>query len=524
VVVNPTDDTIDFYTDVVSVKTRQIRVWDGLIEPDVDDDIDLGSVTKEFKDLYLDGIAYIDTLNVHVASDFIGTATFNDSVVIGFDATDTATFNADIASHLIPSTDDTYDLGAVGSEWRNAYVDGTAFIDTLEVHVGSTFTGTATFNDNVSLGQSSVDNITINGRVNSHIDADADNLYDLGSTTREFRNLYIDGIGYIDDIQGDTGTWSSTVSFNGTANFNGNINLGSDATDNITFNGDTVGNITPNVTNTDDIGATSFRYANLYVENLDASGNVTLGSAAADNITFNGDTVGNITPNVTNTDDIGAATFQYKDIYIDGVGYIDDIQGDTATFSSTVTFNGSVALGSDGADTITFNGDTAGHITPNVDNTDDIGSASFQYKDLYINGKGYIDTLDAFILDGTISGSDNTVDRINLKDYGTVTNNIGSVGGGTQDIDLTLGNSIAATVDTSTTTFTFSNPTASDELCGFTLKLTNGGSQTVNWPASVDWGEGTAPTLTASGVDVITFLTWDGGGIWYGVVQGLNYS
>ena len=82
------------------------------------------------------------------------------------------------------------------------------------------------------------------------------------------------------------------------------------------------------------------------------------------------------------------------------------------------------------------------------------------------------------------------------------------------------GNSVSATVDTSANTFTFSNPTASDELCGFTLTLTNGGSQTVNWPASVDWAAATAPTLTAAGVDVLVFYTIDGGTTWYGFLAG----
>jgi len=123
---------------------------------------------------------------------------------------------------------------------------------------------------------------------------------------------------------------------------------------------------------------------------------------------------------------------------------------------------------------------------------------------------------------GTLSLSDNTLSRPNLLDYGEVTNAIGGTGGGTQDIDLTLGNSISATVDTSANTFTFSNPTASDEMCGFVLTLTNGGSQTVNWPGSVDWAGGTAPTLTSSGVDVLVFYTIDGGTIWHGMIASTD--
>ena len=106
-----------------------------------------------------------------------------------------------------------------------------------------------------------------------------------------------------------------------------------------------------------------------------------------------------------------------------------------------------------------------------------------------------------------------------LKDYGEVTNALGDLGGGTDAIDLTLGNSVSATVSTAAQTFTFTNPTASDELCGFTLVLTNGGSQTVNWPASVDWAGGTAPTLTTAGVDILVFITNDAGTIWHGMIS-----
>ena len=120
------------------------------------------------------------------------------------------------------------------------------------------------------------------------------------------------------------------------------------------------------------------------------------------------------------------------------------------------------------------------------------------------------------------------IEDIVLKDYGETTNVIGSIGGGTQDIDLELGNSVSATVDTAETTFTFSNPSAAPLGCGFTLILTNGLSQTVNWPASVAWGGGGlfggAPTLTTAGVDILTFWTIDGGTIWHGFAASLDSS
>jgi hypothetical protein len=123
---------------------------------------------------------------------------------------------------------------------------------------------------------------------------------------------------------------------------------------------------------------------------------------------------------------------------------------------------------------------------------------------------------------GVILGNDTSLSRVNLLDYGEVTNAIGATGGGTQDIDLALGNNVVATVDTSTNTFTFTNPTASDELSGFTLFLTNGGSQTVVWPGTVDWAGGTAPTLTTAGLDILVFITTDGGSIWHGMVSSAD--
>ena len=85
---------------------------------------------------------------------------------------------------------------------------------------------------------------------------------------------------------------------------------------------------------------------------------------------------------------------------------------------------------------------------------------------------------------------------------------------------MTAGNSVTATAG-GAISWTFSNPTASDELCGFVLKLVNGGSATQTWPGTVDWPAATAPTLTTSGTDVLVFITCDGGTIWYGFTAGL---
>jgi hypothetical protein len=104
--------------------------------------------------------------------------------------------------------------------------------------------------------------------------------------------------------------------------------------------------------------------------------------------------------------------------------------------------------------------------------------------------------------------------------YGTTHNVLGS-GDGTRDINLTLGNFVSATV-TGNTTWTFSNPLADPVATGFVLELTDGGSATLIWPLSVKWPGGTAPSLTEAGIDVLTFITDDGGTTYRGVVSMLD--
>ena len=130
-------------------------------------------------------------------------------------------------------------------------------------------------------------------------------------------------------------------------------------------------------------------------------------------------------------------------------------------------------------------------------------------------------TLAGATISGAVDGGAQVISNPVVKDYGETVNIIGGTGGGTQDIDITAGNVVTATVDTSTNTFTFSNPSVTGVSCSFTLILTNGGSQTVVWPATVDWAAATAPTLTAAGVDVLAFMTVDAGATWYGFAGGL---
>ena len=109
-----------------------------------------------------------------------------------------------------------------------------------------------------------------------------------------------------------------------------------------------------------------------------------------------------------------------------------------------------------------------------------------------------------------INMADQIVQRPVLKDYAET-----KVAMSAHAVDLELGNVFTYTLSGGQTV-TFTNPPASGTAGSFTMIVTNGGSATLTWPTSVDWPAGTAPALTASGVDLIFFTTIDGGTIWYG--------
>ena len=63
VVIDNPNNQIEFSVDVSSSSVEQLVIKDGVIEPTTDNDIDLGSSSKEFKDLYIDGTAHVDAIN-----------------------------------------------------------------------------------------------------------------------------------------------------------------------------------------------------------------------------------------------------------------------------------------------------------------------------------------------------------------------------------------------------------------------------------------------------------------------------
>ena len=90
---------------------------------------------------------------------------------------------------------------------------------------------------------------------------------------------------------------------------------------------------------------------------------------------------------------------------------------------------------------------------------------------------------------------------------------------GANDIDLSAGNYFTYTLS-GAQTLTVSNVASSGSVSAFILDITNGGSAALTFFSGVTWNAGTAPTLTASGVDTLAFFTYDGGTTWRGFVLG----
>ena len=75
----------------------------------------------------------------------------------------------------------------------------------LDVTGNLEVTGTTTFNGGtLTLGDSATDNVVFGADVNSSITPNTDDAYDLGSSNKQWRNLYVDGTGYIDNVSSNT--------------------------------------------------------------------------------------------------------------------------------------------------------------------------------------------------------------------------------------------------------------------------------------------------------------------------------
>ena len=153
-----------------------------VLRPKTNNTVDLGTTSLKYKDLHMAGTAAIatnatvggtlgvtgattlsDTLAVTGNQTNTGNLTVNGNTTLGNAASDTVTVTADVASNLIPSVDDTYDLGASGSEWKDLYLDGTANIDTASIDTANVGTLAVSGNGTIT------GDLTVDGTINATV-------------------------------------------------------------------------------------------------------------------------------------------------------------------------------------------------------------------------------------------------------------------------------------------------------------------------------------------------------------------
>jgi hypothetical protein len=231
---------------------------------------------------------------------------------------------------------------------------------------------------------------------------------------------------------------------------------------------------------------------------------------------------GVISPQLTNTVDIGTNAFRFKDAFLSGsltsasivtgVASVDTLNvAVNATFTATPAFNagitvngasqlngnatitGNTQLGDATSDTINLVGRVSSSIVPNTTNTRDLGSSTLRFRDIW--GAG-LSTLASLTANGTINFSGATVS--NLGNVSTA-----NISGGTIN-NTSIGATTASTVRGTTITATsgFSGPLTGNVTGNVTGNLT--GAVTGNVTGNL------TGNVTSSGTSTFNSVTVNG--------------
>ena len=469
-----------------------------------------------------------------------GTTTFNGgTLTLGDSASDNVVFGADVDSSIIPDDDNTYDLGSSTQEWRNIYIDGTANVDALladtakigdltndrvviagtsgeiEDSANLTFNGSILTTTNVvvtgdtDLGNATSDTITATGRFDSDLVPSTDNARDLGASTLEWKDLYLDGTAHIDTLDVD-----ENAAIIGTLDANGSkLTVGVGLTD-VIVRGDmrvtgimSVGNGTVTIDETTVKTGTS----NLHNVGIEIAGINVLG---ADTPIGENATIFN-NGNATFAGQITAATLDISgNIDIDGTTNLDAVDIDGAvdmasnlTLAGNADFNGNLdvdgtsnldAVDIDGAVdmasslTLAGNADFNGNLdvdgTTDLDTTNIVGTLTvtgdIAADNVTVNGNTVSTSSGNLTLDssgGTVAVSDN----ITVSGNGSVTGTFDVDGATTLDgLTVAEGASFSSTLDVDGAT-TLDGLTVA-EAASFSAGVTITGALDANGGASID--------------------------------------
>jgi hypothetical protein len=543
VAVDTSNNRVGVFVEVAAAPVEQIRVQDGVILPVTDDDVDLGSTLNEFKNLYLDGIANIDSLVADTADINGGSI---DGAIIGASSAAAGSFTTVSTSGQgtfasVDINSGTIDGTTIGTTTPNT-ITGTvitastnfigAITGAVTGNVNGNLTGDVTGNVTGNLtgsvtdasGSSSFNNVTINGSLdmNAGTSATITNLSAPVGANDAATKTYVDTAvaNLVDSAPGTLDTLNELAAALGDdPNFSTTIT--NEIATKLPLAGGTMSGAiamgTSKITGLGDPTAAQDAATKTYVDTADATKLNLSGGTMTGNITMGANVVTSTTTPTT------ADMLTRK-------GYVDAILGsatDAATSASNALASeiaastsetnagnsASAALASENAAAASYDSFDDRYLgakasAPTLDNDGDAlvtGALYFNTSTTAMfvwNGSSWVEayanfalSIDPYISQGTLSGTTPSVD-VSTNDTYTLT---------------TSGN----------TTFTFTNAASSGTVDSVTLIITAGGTHTLTWPASVDWAGGTAPDAPASGEkDVYTFITVDGGTIWYGFLAG----
>ena len=381
IVVDNTNNRWGFYVQVSGGTVEQLRIQDGAIVPVTNNDIDLGTSSLEFKDLFLDGTAHIDTLDVDVNATVAGTlgvtgaTTLSSTLGVTGAITGSSTLQATTitaTTAFVPDASDGASLGTTSLEFSDLFLADGALIA-----FGNDQDVTITHLADAGLLLNGARGLFFNDTT-QYINAPNGTTLDIAATDEIELNATLIDINGAVDISGNLDVGGNLV-VTGTTTFNGGtLTMGDAATDNVVFGADINSNIIPNTDDTYDLGSSSQEWRNLYID-----GTANIDSLVADTADINGGTIdsaviGGTTPAAITGTAITATgimtatgTSVFASLDISG-----DIDVDGTTNLDVVDIDGAVDFGSTTlhAGNVDFNGDLDVDGTTNLDVVD-IGGA-----------------------------------------------------------------------------------------------------------------------------------------------------
>ena len=146
-----------------------------------------------------------------IITDIVGTAAT--ITTVDFNTADIVT--ATIGSGIVTTLDASSDVTIGGGLTVTQFVDLNNSLDVekdFRVGGASTFVGNVTFKGGtIGLGDSISDNIVFNADIDSSFIPDDDDTYNIGSPSQQWKDIYINGVAYIDDLSVDSqvGTYAT---------------------------------------------------------------------------------------------------------------------------------------------------------------------------------------------------------------------------------------------------------------------------------------------------------------------------